>query len=71
MRDQETIDSERRLVAALRRAARERGDPLPSIDVADTLLRTLAARRGVDLDAAALRELAANALAAADQLDIV
>jgi len=26
------------LVAALRRAARERGGPLPSIDVADALL---------------------------------
>jgi hypothetical protein len=38
MRDIETIDSELRLVAALRRAARERGGPLPSIDVADPLL---------------------------------
>jgi hypothetical protein len=35
MRDKETIDSELRLVAALRQAARERGGPLPSIDVAD------------------------------------
>jgi hypothetical protein len=34
----ETIDSELRLVAALRRAARERGGPLPAIDVADALL---------------------------------
>jgi hypothetical protein len=34
----ETIHSELRLVAALRRAARERGGPLPSIDVADALL---------------------------------
>jgi hypothetical protein len=34
----ETIDSEVRLVAALRRAARERGGLLPSIDVADALL---------------------------------
>jgi len=34
MRDIETIDSELRLVAALRRAARQRGGPLPSIDVA-------------------------------------
>ena len=34
----ETIDSELRLVVALRRAARERGGPLPSIDVADALL---------------------------------
>lgn len=34
MRDIDTIDSELRLVAALRRAARERGGPLPSIDVA-------------------------------------
>jgi hypothetical protein len=38
MRDIETIDSELRLVATLRRAARERGEPLPSIDVADALL---------------------------------
>ena len=38
MRDIETIDSELRLVAALRRAAQERGGPLPSIDVADALL---------------------------------
>ncbi|HEY2503057.1 MAG TPA: hypothetical protein VGI68_17020 [Mycobacterium sp.] len=38
MRDTETIDSELPLVAALRRAARERGGPLPSIDVADALL---------------------------------
>ena len=34
-RDIESIDSELRLVAALRRAARERGGPLPSIDEAD------------------------------------
>jgi hypothetical protein len=38
MRDIDTIDSELRLVAALRRAARERGGPLPSIAVADALL---------------------------------
>jgi hypothetical protein len=38
MRDIETIDSELRLVAAHRRAARERGRPLPSRDVADALL---------------------------------
>jgi len=38
VRDIETIDSELRLVAALRRAAREQGGPLPSIDVADALL---------------------------------
>jgi hypothetical protein len=38
MRDIETIDSELRLVAALREVARERGGPLPSIDVADALL---------------------------------
>jgi hypothetical protein len=37
MRDIETIDCELRSVAALRRAARERGGPLPSIDVADAL----------------------------------
>ena len=38
MRDLETIDSELRLVAALRRAARERGGPLPLVEVADALL---------------------------------
>jgi hypothetical protein len=38
MRVIEVIDSELRLVTALRRAARERGGPLPSIDVADALL---------------------------------
>ena len=39
MRDVEVIDSElRRLVAALRRAARELGWPRPSIDMADALL---------------------------------
>jgi hypothetical protein len=38
MRDIEIIDSELRLVAALRRAARERGGPLPSIAEADALL---------------------------------
>jgi hypothetical protein len=38
MRDLVTIDSELQLMAALRRAARERGGPLPSIDVADALL---------------------------------
>jgi hypothetical protein len=38
MRDIEVIDSELRSVAALRRAARERGRPLPSIDAADALL---------------------------------
>jgi hypothetical protein len=38
MRDIDTIDSELRLLATLRRAARERGCPLPSIDVADALL---------------------------------
>ena len=37
VRDRETIDAELRLVAALRRAARERGGPLPSIDVANGL----------------------------------
>jgi hypothetical protein len=34
----QTIDSELRAVAALRRAARERGEPLPPIDFADALL---------------------------------
>jgi hypothetical protein len=38
VRDIETIDSELRLVAFLRHAARKRGGPLPSIDVADALL---------------------------------
>jgi hypothetical protein len=38
VRDRGPIDSELRLVAALRRAARERSGPLPSIDVADALL---------------------------------
>jgi hypothetical protein len=34
----DTNDAELRLVAAFRFAARERGGPLPSIDVADALL---------------------------------
>jgi hypothetical protein len=38
MRGVETIDSELRLVAALRSAAGEWGGPLPSMDVADALL---------------------------------
>jgi hypothetical protein len=38
MRDLEVIDSELRLVAALRRVAMDRGGLLPSIAVADTLL---------------------------------
>jgi hypothetical protein len=38
MRGLETIDSELESVAALRRAAREREGPLPSITVADLLL---------------------------------
>jgi hypothetical protein len=38
MRDIDTINSELRLVAGLRRAAREGGGPLPSIEVADALL---------------------------------
>ncbi|HUE31620.1 MAG TPA: hypothetical protein VMQ38_01610 [Mycobacterium sp.] len=38
MRDIDIIDSELRLLAALRRAAQERGGPLPSIGVADALL---------------------------------
>ena len=36
--DIETIDSELRLVAALRRAARELGGPLPSVDAAEAPL---------------------------------
>jgi hypothetical protein len=45
-----TIDSELRLVTALRRAARGRGGPLPSIAVADALLdeRLRAHRVGYD-----------------------
>jgi hypothetical protein len=46
MRDIETIDSELRLVALLRRAARERGGPLPSIDVADALWMNAASLTG-------------------------
>jgi hypothetical protein len=38
MRDLDSIDSQLRLVAALRHAARERGGPLLAIDVADALL---------------------------------
>jgi hypothetical protein len=38
MRDIATIDSDLRLVAALRCAARERGGPLPLIAGADALL---------------------------------
>jgi len=47
VRDIETINGELRLVAALRRAARERGGPLPSVAVADALLdeRRLASRK--------------------------
>jgi hypothetical protein len=38
MRDTETLDSELRLAAALRRAVRQRGGPLQSVVVADALL---------------------------------
>jgi hypothetical protein len=38
MRDRETIASELRLVTTLRRAAREPGGPLPSVDLAYELL---------------------------------
>jgi hypothetical protein len=38
VRDIDTIESELRWVGALHHAARERGGPLPSIDVADALL---------------------------------
>jgi hypothetical protein len=38
VRDIDTIESELRLVAVLRRAARERSGPLPSIAVAHALL---------------------------------
>jgi hypothetical protein len=47
MRDIETVDSELRLVPALRPSARERGGPLPSVDVADALLDE---RAGCPLD---------------------
>jgi hypothetical protein len=52
MRDNDTIDSELRLVAALRSADREGGGPLPSIDAADALLderRELAGNDGLDV----------------------
>ena len=46
--------------------------PLPSIDVADTLLDERSRLgEGSTLAPAALRELAANAFAAADELDTV
>ena len=54
MRDIETIDSELRLVAALRRAARERGGPLPSIAVADALLDERRERRTASMGDASL-----------------
>ena len=38
MRDRETIDSELRLIAALRRTAADMGAPVPRIDVADEVL---------------------------------
>ena len=38
IRDIQAIDSELRRVAAFRRAARERGGPLPLTDVVDALL---------------------------------
>ena len=38
IRDLETIDAELQLVVAFRLLARQRGGPLPSIDVADALL---------------------------------
>jgi hypothetical protein len=38
VRGRETIDSELRLVAGVRRVAQERGGPLPLIAVADALL---------------------------------
>lgn len=38
MRDRDTIASELRLLAAIRRSAREHGGPLPSIGPADELL---------------------------------
>ena len=38
IRDLEAIDAELQLVVAFRRQARERGGPLPSIDLMDALL---------------------------------
>ena len=38
MRDREPVDSELRLIAALRRTAADMGAPAPRIDVADELL---------------------------------
>jgi hypothetical protein len=38
MRDRETTDSELRLLAAVRRTAKEVGTPAPRIDLADELL---------------------------------
>jgi hypothetical protein len=38
MREIDTTDSELQLAVAFRRQARDRGGPLPSIDVADALL---------------------------------
>ena len=38
MRDVDVIDSELRLLAAVRRVCRERGGPLPPIALADKLL---------------------------------
>jgi hypothetical protein len=52
MRDIGIIDSELRSVAALRRAARERGGPLPSIAVADALLDERLRADGVRLQPA-------------------
>jgi hypothetical protein len=59
MRDIEIIDSELRSVAALRRAARERGGPLPSIAVANARLdeRRLAAWCEILLGCPLLRRL--------------
>jgi hypothetical protein len=48
VRGVEVIDSELRLVAALRRAALDRVGPLPSVDLADALLEDLAASSRCD-----------------------
>jgi hypothetical protein len=48
IRDLETIDSELRLVAALRRAVREQGGPLPSMAAADALLDERCELTGVE-----------------------
>jgi hypothetical protein len=61
-REIRVIDAELRSVVALRRAARERGGPLPSIDVADALLdeRLQADRRASPLTPRMIRAQLGN-----------